>query len=68
MGSSHVTSHEANSAAAHGGVVCGLLDGIAALARCGVDTTGRLHLIGGGARPRACQQMTASLDAVEAPS
>ncbi|MCP3989544.1 MAG: xylulokinase [Actinomycetia bacterium] len=47
--------------AAHDGVLCGLLDGLDALTAAGVDTEGRLHLIGGGARSAAYQQQCADL-------
>ena len=45
--------------AAHEGVVCGLLDGIDALAAVGASVGGRLHLVGGGARSPAFRQVTA---------
>lgn len=47
--------------AAYDGVLCGLFAGVDALSRAGVDTTGRLHLIGGGARSSAYQQRCADL-------
>ena len=47
--------------AAFEGVVCGLLDGLDALAAAGVDVTGRLVLVGGGARSRAYRQVLADL-------
>ncbi len=47
--------------AAFEGVVCGLLAGVDALARVGVDTGGSLHLIGGGARSRAYRRIVADL-------
>lgn len=47
--------------AAHEGVVCGLLDGVDALTAAGVDLSGRLLLIGGGARSAAYQQVMAHL-------
>jgi xylulokinase len=43
------------------GVVCGLLDGIDALAACGVEVTGRLLIVGGGARSFAYRQVFADL-------
>ncbi|MFV1971316.1 MAG: xylulokinase [Acidimicrobiia bacterium] len=49
------------AAAAHIGVVCGLMYGIDALASSGVNTTGRLHLTGGGARSVAFQQWVADI-------
>jgi len=47
--------------AAHDGVLCGLLNGVDALAECGVDTSGTLHLIGGGSRSGAYRQRCADL-------
>jgi len=55
------TTREQIALAAHDGVLCGLLDGIDALGACGVDTSGTLHLIGGGARSVAYQQRCADL-------
>ena len=43
------------------GVVCGLLDGLDALLVAGVDCSGRLLLIGGGARSKAFRQVVADL-------
>jgi xylulokinase len=43
------------------GVVCGLLDGLDALAGAGVPTTGRLLLVGGAARSRAYREVLAAL-------
>ncbi|HEX3770764.1 MAG TPA: xylulokinase [Polyangiaceae bacterium] len=43
------------------GVVCGLLDALDALAAAGVDTSGRLVLVGGGARSRAYRRAVADL-------
>jgi xylulokinase len=43
------------------GVVCGLLDGLDALARAGVATDGRILLVGGGARAASYQQVLADL-------
>ena len=43
------------------GVVCGLLDGLDALHAAGVDTSGRMFLVGGGARSAAYCQVLASL-------
>ena len=45
--------------AAFEGVVCGLLDGLEALAAAGVATDGRLFLLGGGARSSAYRQVLA---------
>jgi xylulokinase len=61
LGLSNETTRGDIAAAAHIGVVCGLMYGIDALASCGVDTTGRLHLTGGGARSAAFQQWVADI-------
>ena len=55
------TTREDLALAAHDGVVCGLLAGVDALADAGVKHTGRLMLIGGGARSAAYQRRVASL-------
>ena len=47
--------------AAFEGVVCGLLDGLDALAAAGVDTGGRLFLVGGGARSSVYRRVLADL-------
>lgn len=47
--------------AAFEGVVCGLLDALDALGAAGVDTSGRLLLVGGGARSRAYRRILADL-------
>jgi xylulokinase len=47
--------------AAYEGVVCGVLAGLDALRAVGVDTTGRLVLVGGGARSGAYQRVVADL-------
>jgi len=47
--------------AAYEGVVCGLLDGLDALRAAGVDTGGRLVLVGGGARSAAFRRVVADL-------
>jgi xylulokinase len=47
--------------AAFEGVVCGLLDGLDALHANSVDTSGRLVLVGGGARSAAAQRVVAEL-------
>jgi xylulokinase len=54
-------SREAVASAAFRGVVCGLLDGMDALEAVGVPTTGRLVLVGGGARSAAYRQVLADL-------
>ncbi len=43
------------------GVVCGLLDGVDALAAAGVPTDGRVLLLGGGARSAAYREVAAQL-------
>ena len=47
--------------AAFEGVVCGLLDGADALAAAGVDVSGRVLLVGGGAHSAAYRQVLADL-------
>jgi xylulokinase len=47
--------------AAFEGVVCGLLDGLDALARAGARTDGRLVVTGGGAKSPAYRQLLADL-------
>ena len=55
------TSREDLALAAHDGVLCGLLAGLDALTAAGVDVSGRLLLIGGGARSAAYRQRAADL-------
>jgi len=55
------TTREQIALAAHDGVLCGLLNGVDALAECGVDISGTLHLIGGGSRSDAYRQRCADL-------
>ncbi len=43
------------------GVVCGLLGGVEALERCGVNTGGRMLAVGGGARSALYRQVLADL-------
>jgi xylulokinase len=43
------------------GVICGLLTGVDALGRCGVDTNGRILAVGGGARSTLYRQVLADL-------
>jgi len=47
--------------AAFEGVVCGLLDALDALAAAGVDTSGRLLLVGGGAKSTVYRRVFADL-------
>ncbi len=62
MSGLRTTSARADVArAAFEGVVCGLLDGLDALRANGVDTSGRLVLVGGGARSAAYQRVVADL-------
>ena len=55
------TTREEVARAAFEGVVCGLLDALDALTEAGVDTSGTLHLVGGGARSRVYRQVLADL-------
>ena len=55
------TSREQLARAAHEGVVCGLLEGLDALAEAGARADGTLHLIGGGAHSAAYRQLVADL-------
>jgi xylulokinase len=56
------TGPEHIARAAFEGVVCGLLDGLDALRDAGIDTTsGRLLLVGGGARSAAFRRVLADL-------
>ena len=43
------------------GVICGLLGGVDALERCGIDTSGRILAVGGGARSTLYRQTLADL-------
>src|SRR4029078_4118335 len=52
-------TREALARAAYEGVVCGLLDGLDALTAAGVATSGRLALVGGGARSAAYARVLA---------
>jgi xylulokinase len=54
-------SREQLARAAVEGVVCGLLDGLDALHAAGVDTSGRMFVVGGGARSAAYCRVLASL-------
>ena len=55
------STREELARAAFEGVVCGLLDGLDALRAAGVDTDGRLLLVGGGARSAAFRRILADL-------
>lgn len=61
FGLSNETTQGDIAAAAHIGVICGLMQGIEALASCGVDISGQLHLTGGGARSVAFQQWASDI-------
>lgn len=54
-------SREQVARAAIEGVVCGLLDGFDSLAAAGVETSGRVVLVGGGARSVAYRRVLADL-------
>jgi xylulokinase len=54
-------SREEVARAAFEGVVCGLLDGLDALGAAGVETGGRLLLVGGGGHSRAFRRILADL-------
>ncbi len=60
-GLTNTTTREALARAAHDGVLCGLLDGLDALHQASVETGGRIHLIGGGARSATYRQRCADL-------
>lgn len=47
--------------AAHDGVLCGLLEGVDALARAGATIDGRVFLVGGGSRSEAYRRRLADL-------
>ncbi len=59
LGANHTRNEIARAAIE--GVVCGLLDGLAAINSCGVDTSGRIVLLGGGAQSPAICQVVADL-------
>ncbi len=65
VGLSNGTSRAELARAAHDGVVCGLLDGVDALARSGATVDGRLLLVGGGARSAAYRQRVADVSGRE---
>jgi xylulokinase len=56
-----VTTRACFARAAIEGVLCGLLEGGEILARCGVESNGRLILTGGAARSRSYRQVLADL-------
>lgn len=55
------TTREQLALAAHDGVLCGVLGGVAALEQAGGDVSGIVHLIGGGSRSGAYRQRCADL-------
>lgn len=59
------TTREQLALAAHDGVLCGLLDGVDALAAAGASVGGGLFLVGGGARSAAYRQRLADLSGRE---
>ncbi len=61
VGLSNTTDRAQLARAAHDGVVCGLLDGMMALAESGAAVDGRLLLVGGGARSAAYRQRLADI-------
>lgn len=61
-GLTNATTRESLALAAHDGVLCGLLDGLDAIAQAvGSHASGRLFLVGGGARSTAYRQRLADL-------
>jgi xylulokinase len=54
-------TREQLAAAAVDGVLCGMVDAVDALATAGVDITGTVHLVGGGANSAATRQRLADL-------
>ncbi|HEY5664659.1 MAG TPA: xylulokinase [Ilumatobacter sp.] len=60
-GLTNATTRAQLALAAHDGVLCGLLGGVAALRRVGATLGGRTFLIGGGARSMAYRQRCADL-------
>ncbi|TRZ79322.1 MAG: xylulokinase [Actinobacteria bacterium] len=61
IGLNSIHSRNDVARAAIEGVVCGLLDGLNAITNCGVDTSGRIFLLGGGAQSPAVCQIVADL-------
>ena len=70
LGLRNDTTREDLALAAHDGVLSGLLHGLDALRGAGVDTGGRVHLVGGGARSPAYRMRLAELvgDPIAVPS
>lgn len=65
VGLTNDATREQLARAAHDGVVCGLLDGLDALHDCGGSSSGRLLLVGGGARSVAYRQRLADISGRE---
>ena len=61
VGMTNETTREHLARAAHDGVICGLLEGLSALENCGGSSSGRLILVGGGARSGAYRQRLADI-------
>lgn len=61
VGLTNETTPQELARAAHDGVVCGLLEGLSALEACGGSSSGRLLLVGGGARSGAYRQRLADI-------
>ena len=66
VGLTPATSRTQLALAAHDGVLCGLLDGVDALAAVGASVGGRRFLVGGGARSAAYRQRLADLSGRQA--
>jgi xylulokinase len=60
-GITNATTREQLALAAHDGVLCGLLEGLDGLRAVGATVSGRIFLIGGGARSGAYRQRAADL-------
>ena len=61
VGLTNEVTREELARAAHDGVICGLLEGLSALEDCGGSSSGRLLLVGGGARSGAYRQRLADI-------
>lgn len=64
FGLTNQTTRSQLALAAHDSVLCGLLEGVAALRAVGAATGGRIFLIGGGARSAAYRRRCADLSAM----
>ena len=65
VGMTNETTREELARAAHDGVICGLLEGLAALENCGGSSSGRMILVGGGSRSLAYRQRLADISGRE---